>query len=227
MDENFSLNKYNKALNTAVEKLEKFYNKYKKCDEEYLREQIFLEYKKHNLDPDGKAIRERDGIKCTADGMHSIYRICNMESDKSNIVSVYEKYRKYPIFFFPSEQEGINQTRAKKYVYGDRIDYTLYDLKLALEGKTDLCRLNTAYKQPKTAKWLDSFDNSFKELIDWYEIKGIFTDDSYNVLNIETGEIISEIPPQEYFSHGWTKEYYENLKEKIDAWYKEQGIGNE
>ena len=31
--------------------------------------------------------------------------------------------------------------------------------------------------------------SNFKELVDWYEIKGIFIDDSYNVLNIETGKI--------------------------------------
>ena len=153
-----------------------------------------------------------------------------MEPDKSNIISTYEKYRKCPIFYFPSEVGGINTSRNS--VYGDRIDYTLYDLKLALEGKSDECRLNDAYKKPKTAKWLASFNNDFKELVNWYGIQGIFTDDDYNVLNIETGKAIEkekqgEIPELEYFSHGWSRDYYENLKEKIDAWYKKQGIGKE
>lgn len=45
---------------------------------------------------------------------------------------------------------GINMSRAS--VFGDKIDYTLFDLKRKFAG--NICRLDEAYNLPKTNAWL-------------------------------------------------------------------------
>lgn len=82
-------------------------------------------FKSKYKDPDGFKINEsgyvcRAGIDCTADALLSARRIYNHEGFNEEFIKTYAKYRKEPIFFFPREQGGINQSRAA--FFGDRID---------------------------------------------------------------------------------------------------------
>lgn len=219
MKETVDLTNYRKAHKYAVSKLSEWYSQYE--HEENINDFLWNEFRKWSLDPDGKAIRVYRDTTCTADSMISIYRSCTMERFKDKIIPTYEYYSYVPIFYFPMEMGGINQTRAR--VYGDRIDYTLYDLKLALESGVDNCRLLSAYKKPITGRWLSDMQ-CFDNLIDWYDIGGIFTDKNNQVINIETGNIITELPSATPFSKGWSIDYYSNLKMCIDAWYNAQHI---
>lgn len=210
---------YNLALEKAIRKLTYWYAQY--CpNETELRDRLWRNYRENSLDPDGKAIRKMANIDCSADGLHSIYRICCMEQNIENIIPAYAKYRKRPIFFFPCEQGGINQTRSR--VFGDRIDYTLYDLSLYFT-RPEACRLTSAYKRPLTKEWLDNM-KSFHNIVDEYRVKGIFTDNQYQVYNIETEEKIEGFMKKEDFSKGWSQSYYANLKKKIVMWYEREGV---
>ena len=103
---------YNKAYLKAINRISKIIEENRDIDEDILRRLIFTDYKQRSLDPDGNAIRYVEDIKCTADGLLSIWRICNMESHVEDIVPTYSYYRSKPIFFFPSENGGINTSRA-------------------------------------------------------------------------------------------------------------------
>lgn len=175
------------------------------------------------IDPDGNAVRYREDVKCTADGLLSINRIFGKCGMNGKMVEEYETYRKMPIFFFPSERGGINTTRAR--VFGDRIDHTLYDLKRFLEASTDEeradCKLISAYRREKTAKWLKSF-TSFEELVRWYGVEGIFVNENLEVYDIEKGqdEIIRQYR-NEYLWE-WSDAYYNYLKKYIEQFMKRQ-----
>ena len=138
---NFSYyDRYKSAYEYALGVLEQCYLERDK--KRFFRETITSTYKKKRLDPDNKAIRFVNNIKCTADGLLSINRICAMEKDDASIVSTYAKYRKFPIFFFPCEIGGINTSRNS--MFGDRIDHTLYDLKRFYADEAIYCRLKNA-----------------------------------------------------------------------------------
>lgn len=207
---------YNKAYLRAVETITGVYFRYQK--EERIRDIIYKSYCDARLDPDGKALRYAYGVRCTADGLISMRRITNMEKDITQIVPVYTKYRRIPIFFFPSECGGINTTRAK--TFGDRIDYTLYDLKKYFLDKAT-CFMIDAYNRPKTRMWLEGM-RSFENLIDWLGVKGIFTDDSYNVFDLEYADnrVISGYRTVQEYQDPWSAVYYTNLKFRIEMYEK-------
>lgn len=202
------------------------------CDTEKELWECFLEYYK---DPDGYCMEDgkfklQGGIECTVDGLLSIKRIYEHEKTKDDFINAFKCYRKTPIIFFPKEANGINCLRAKK--LEDRIDHTLLDLKKYCEERSDECRLHSAYILPKTKKWLDSFNYSFKEIVEWLDIVDIFVDENYDIFDLEKkdGSILSElreeyISPRNrgYFS-AWTMDYYNNVKEKILEYEKRYKI---
>lgn len=183
-------------------------------DKDILWEMIYAFY----LDPDGYAIKERAGITCSADGLFSIRRIYRKHGLSEEAIEDYEKYRKVPIFFFPRERNGINMSRAS--VFGDRIDHTLFDLKNYFQGNKEDCRLATAYRLPKTSKWLEDL-GSFEELVEGYGIKGIFVNDDYEVFDLERGgeSVITQYSDQ--YRWEWSDTYYGNLKNKIGAFMED------
>ena len=223
---NINLEEYNKSFERVVNLLENYYNSEvcngKEKSEDEIRDSIRIYYKSKSLDPDGKAIMYIDGIKCTADGMHSIARICAMEENVNDIIPTYKEFRKTPIFFFPTR--GINSSR---YTYfGDRIDHTLYDLKMYFDGNIENCFLKKIYRRENTNRFLNYF-GSFKNFIEWFGIKNIFTDENYNVLDLEdidNKKIITHYCTKEEYQNQWSKEYYNNLKKKIKEFEEKSGI---
>lgn len=169
------------------------------------------------FDPDPNGVREFGGVTCTADGLLSIRRIYHKYGISNSMVDEYEMYRKVPVFFFPQENNGINQKRAS--AFGDKMDHTLFDLKNYFDAKTDeernQCKLISAYNQPKTKIWLDAI-RSFEKLVDWFGIKGIFVNDSYEVYDIEKGQdqVITDYLDE--YSWEWSSDYYNNLKLYIE-----------
>lgn len=192
------------------------------------------------IDPDGAAVRHHgdEKIDCTADGLISINRLLSKEGLTQEAILSYVRYRMVPVFYFPKEDKGINQRRFA--AFGDRIDYTLYDLKQYFRWRNeaednpklkihDYCHLAMSYEGPKTRKWLDSFE-SFDQLVDWYGVKGIFVDEQGDVYDLsgygsqiirpEGGEKLSRNTYPGY-STRWTYVYYINLKRKIDKFADE------
>ncbi len=173
------------------------------------------------LDPDLAVSKNYCNILCSADALLSIKRIYSHNGLTTSFISDYETYRRVPIIYFPKELNGINMTRSS--VFGDRIDYTLFDLKMYFVSKTNVncqkCRLTSAFELPKTSSWLDQM-GSFENLIDWLNIKGIFTNEHYDVYDIEKGDysIIREYLPK--FSWSWSDDYYINIKQMIDKYLK-------
>ena len=185
-------------------------------DDKKIRALIFKEYKDNKLDPDGKALRYEFGIKCTADGLLSMLRICTLEKNVDEIDPVFKCYRSIPIFFFPSEIGGINTSRSK--MFGDRIDHTLYDLKMYYSEQRKKCRLINTYKKSKTKKWLRKM-GSFENIIDWLGVKEIFTDSKYNIYDLEyNNQIIDKYKKPFEYQEQWSDKYYSNLKIKILAY---------
>lgn len=135
-----------------------------------------------------------------------------MEDKIESIIPTYEKYRRFPFFFFPREQGGINMTRTL--VFGDKIDYTLLDLKRYYWHQK--CLMEAAYERAKTKAWLNAMD-SFENLVDWYGIKGVFVDEEYRVINIETGTPFDE-SRDDPAEKRWSDTYYRNIKSKSDLW---------
>lgn len=204
-----SFKKYYEKYKEAVDKFDEIFNLNKNLDREELEKIIVSELRK--ADPDGCAIKYYGNQICICDGLLSIKKMIDFEESLEDVKEIYRKYRKIPIFFFPSEYNGINTSRARK--INDRVDHTLYDLKKYFESKEN-CILIDAYNLPETKKWLESV-KTFENLIDWLDIKGIFTDDNYNIFDIETGILMDE---EKYLQHKYTKKYYENLKKKIDEY---------
>lgn len=218
-----AMTSYIKAYERAVIKLQNWYDEYKDdTEEKALRDLLWENYKRKNLDPDGRFIKSMYGVDCTADALLSVWRICQMEKSIDDIVPVYKRYRKMPVFYFPCEQGGINQTRST--VFGDRIDCTLYDLKkYFLNGNTDSCRLKRALDRPITAQWLWGVQ-SFENLVDIYNVKGVFIDDDYQVIDLDTGGVLSDYPPASVKLLDWSQDYYTNVKVKLDEWYIRAGV---
>lgn len=163
-------------------------------------------------DPDGFEIRRIGGADCSADGLLSLRRIYYKFGMSEATICEYRRYRKIPIFFFPREGGGINQSRSS--VFGDRIDHTLFDLKRRLAGEEE-CKLSKAYDLPKTRQWIDRIE-TFENLAKIYDIEGIFVNEDYEVYDLEKddGSIIKEYCDK--YEKEWTPAYYNNLKKKID-----------
>ena len=207
----FGLRTYSQVHKHNVEVMNDFINLFSKGsginDEDLLRRMIDAVY----LDPDGYAIKLIGEISCSADGLLSIKRICRKYGVSEKTIHEYEHYRRKPIFFFPQEKNGINMTRAS--VFSDKIDHTLFDLKRRFDGKE--CRLSNAYNLPRTSKWMLKV-GPFENLVEIYDIKGIFVNDDYEVFDLEKsdGSIITEYRSK--YSREWSNSYYDNLKKKID-----------
>jgi len=204
---------YAMAYIKAIEDMSQIVNQHKK-EEIDIRKLLHSEYKKRKLDPDGKAQRYEFDIKCTADGLLSVKRICDMENNVDDILPVYKKYRKNPIIFFPSENGGINTSRAR--IFGDRVDHTLYDIKLYYSAERNKCRLLNAYNKQKTKEWLRKMQ-SFENIVEWWGVKGIFTNEKYEVFDLESeiGELIIDYKEVKEYQMQWSRTYYNNLKKKI------------
>ena len=237
-----NLSNYFGSLNENVKKLQSF----EVSDNNEYRENLY--YAIEDLDPDKNFVLKIAGKDCSADGMHSIWRIsCGMHTESkyyensTDIIDVYEHYRKVPIFFFPRKGGGINQTRAKRETFKDRIDLFLFYLKEYFENHLEdglyieeNLRMIECFNIRENREWIEDLEklsidtkyrNGFEYLMDEiYDVRGIFVDNDYNVLNIETGEPITNANWDDYKTNGWTRLYYENLKVKIDEWYDRQGF---
>ena len=191
---------------------------------------LFFEF---YIDPDGYPIEDNvfrrvNDIPCTADGLLSIKRIKCFEGVGDGFIETYKKYRKTPIFFFPSEKNGINVLRAR--LLEDRIDHTLLDLKNCCERKGG-CILESAYQLPKTKKWLKHFNYEFGKIAEWLGIIKIFVkEDTLEIYDLEKSDdsVLSELkgkddyiaPRNPNYISAWSKEYYENVKKKIILYEK-------
>lgn len=209
---------YKEIVDMNVCLMKDFLNLFVKEMKEYDKNQIFRMVNSFYIDPDSADTKFVDDVICTVDAVISLNRLFKHESSLQNVISGYEKYRKTPIFYFPKQSLGINTSRLK--VFGDRIDCTLFDIKRYFDAKTEeeknTCKLINAYNLPKTQKWLCSM-GSFDKVVDWFGVKNIFTDDNYNVLDIEKndGSIISDY--MTVYKKEWSNDYYNFAKKKIDA----------
>ena len=199
----------------------------KKVLKEYSDEETAWEkfYKEIYIDPDGYPIEGKDntrgGASCTADALFSAWRIYNHEGFNRKFIKAYKKYRKEPIFFFPREKGGINQSRAA--FFGDRIDHFLFDLKQYCLGKKS--KLESVYQKEETKKWLESFSQvnrrpDFGDLVKWFKIDGIFVNENFEVFDLEKtdGSIIEEY--SKTYPRTWSSGYYKNLKKKLNIYIK-------
>lgn len=179
------------------------------------KEDTWMLLKSIYLDPDGASVKHYYGVECTADGLLSIRRIFSYYGLSSEMIEEYEKYRKIPVIHFPEEKNGINMSRAT--AFGDRLDVTLFDIKNYMSGKA--CRLLDAYTLPKTKEWLEKA-GSFEHLIDELGIAGIFTNQKYEVYNLErdTDNVIEEY--EETYVWKWSENYYRNIKKKLDDYFE-------
>ena len=172
---------YNDIYERNIQKAKKLLKEY--SDEETAWKKFYKEFYR---DPDGYRIKEKNGVTCTADALLSAWRIYNHEGFNEQFIEAYEQYRKEPIFFFPREQGGINQSRAA--VFGDRIDHFLFDLKRYCSGEES--KLESAYQKENTKKWLETFNQAnhrpdFGELVKWFRIDGIFVNENLEVFDLE------------------------------------------
>ena len=190
--------------------------------EEWLLSDDFKEkYKKENhpypslLDPDAYSVKKHKDIECTADGLISIKRLYKKYGFEKSMIDEYEKYRKYPIFHFPKEKNGINMSRAS--VFGDRIDSTLLDLKVYYEnGKNaEKCRLQNAFNLEKTSAFLNSFAD-FSELVDWLGIRGSFVNENSEVFDLEKGDNSILTVYHSEIDWQWSDSYFEHVKSAIN-----------
>lgn len=186
----------------------------------------WIMFYKEYTDPDGYPVGEEyrsyKKIKCTADGLLSVNRIYEHEGFGTSFIESYTQYRKIPVIFFPTEMNGINMARYK--IFGDRIDHTLFDLKNRLsqnENNKKNCKLVNAYNQPKTKLWLDEI-KSFENYVEWLGLRGIFTNDNYEVFDLELndGTIITTYANE--YSKKWSSQYYNNIKKKIEQFYSKK-----
>lgn len=236
-DSEEKLKTYEEVYQENIIKLEELKNNCSsiKCDNDF-----FMWKSENYKDPDGYVIRYDNlyNIPCTCDGLISLRRMSYFASRTNyveNILDEYKTLRKYPIIYFPSEEGGINQSRADYKKFSDFIDYTLYDIKRFYELLNNINKdeitvkevldynetlkqkivLIEAYTLEKTFTFLTSF-SSFKDFIDW-EFKnndsliGLFVNKNYDVYDIETGNVIKD-----YKKHyTWNDDYYNNLKKQI------------
>lgn len=175
------------------------------------------------IDPDGysgKGVKVENKIKLTSDALFSVRRIKSKEGFGEQFIKVFKEYRATPIIYFPCEDGGINQSRAR--YLEDRIDHTLLDLKNYCDGKKN-CVLEESYKKPKTKAWLDSFQNNFANIVDSMSLVGTFVNEKYEVIDIEKndGSVLKVLkgnyinPRCKGYLEAWTSQYYQNLKDKV------------
>lgn len=205
-------NRYEFVYNKMIEVIQDFINGYAEhaeyADGSIKWKMLYAMY----IDSDFYSVRERDGIVCTADALLSIRRMYQKHGLSLELAEEYKNFRKTPIFHFPTETNGINQSRA--IAFGDRIDLTLYDLKKYCGGDMN-CKLLKTYRRPNTLKWLESFDSDFEKIINWFGVQGVFVDENYEVFNLEYDDGTTICECSASYSWNWTDNYYDNLKKKI------------
>lgn len=163
------------------------------------------------VDPDGYAIKLIGDVQCSADGLLSIKRIYRKYGMSEKAIQEYEYYRKVPIFYFPQERNGINMLRAS--VFGDRIDYTLFDLKRRFN--MEQCKMTKAYDLPRTKKWISKI-GTFENLVNILGIENIFVNENYEVYDLEKNDDSILTTYRDEYTWEWSNSYYDNLRKKID-----------
>lgn len=204
---------YSKNIEVITDFIEGYINEAVMSDEDTK----WLMLKSIYIDPDERSKRYVNNIECTADGLISLRRIYKRYGIGLKLVDEYKKCRCIPIIHFPKEQNGINQLRNT--VFGDRIDYTLFDLKRMCEGADD-CRLKSAYSLSRTSEWLRAFNNDFSKIVEWLGIDGIFVIDN-QVLDLEHDDGICIEKYKESYRRNWSTYYYDHTCSKIEE-YKEK-----
>ena len=144
------------------------------------------------------------------------------EGFNSHFVETFKNYRYLPIFYFPSEQGGINKERYS--AFGDKIDHLLFDLKRKCEGATD-CRLENSYNKVRTAKWLQYFEYDFNKIVEFYDLEDSFVKKEvgeYKVFDLEKNDGTYIERYHKTYCKKWTENYYNHVKDKINVWIKLQ-----
>ena len=168
------------------------------------------------IDPDPYSTKDHNGIICTADGLISIKRIFTLYGLSNESISEYDRYRNTPIFYFPKERNGVNMTRAT--TFGDKIDYTLFDIKNYYSNSAEICKMYNAFNLPKTKRWLDDIA-SFENFVSMYGIYGIFVNENLDIYDLESNDKSIITDYNEIYKWKWSSNYYNNLKRKIDEYY--------
>lgn len=196
----------------------------------YLKKIIEVLYK----DPDeydpsilekAKKISEKEGIIFKADGIcgwKNLFDIYDGQENKDWL----DKYKiirasKYGELFFPGKEDKekhrtINQQRY--FWFGDRIDWTLFDIKIYIEeGKPRM-----SYENEYTKAYFDKFKKigkGFKAFIDEMDL-GIFVNTNYDVFNLSAASDCTISMGSDYlwsWRYGvnrkkeWLEKYLENL----------------
>lgn len=202
---------YNDIYEINIKVMEDFLKLYYEQSKNRDNSLVWKMLKSFYIDPD-RVIKKNGDIICTADGILSLRRLFEFDRMSKKLIEDYKKYREKPIIYFPKEKNGINSMRAL--IFGDRIDYTLFDLKKYYTDYEN-CKMKYAYELKKTSSWLKQI-GSFENLIDEFHIKGIFTNDNYEVYDLEKndGSIIEEYLNK--YEWKWSTNYFKNVKQKIN-----------
>ena len=225
---------YKEVLEGNIERISKFYQteyyKYLKDSKLDLIKKVVTEAL--YVDPDAKMeitiqVDEKDMI-LSADGIVSVKKLYNLFDGKNGVQWIEEysiiRNEKYVCFYWPKHRGGINSCKAT--VFDDRVDYTLYDIKIFYEiikkyGGDEKrikeqieknCKLGTAFIKDKTYGWLCAF-NSFSNFIISRGLEK-FVDSEFEVIDLETDKPISGYKEGKN-AYDWGMNYYENLKMKL------------
>ena len=70
-------------------------------------------------------------------------------------------------------------------------------------------------------QWLENM-RSFENIIDWWGVKGIFTNENYDIYDLEYEEpqCIKKHKDSMEYRKQWSLDYYQNLKKKIDMFFE-------
>lgn len=190
----------------------------KKIIEEIYRDPDNIKTKEYEIEKNKSITLSLDGI-VSKNNLQKLFPTIEWINEYKIIRD--EKYAK---IFWPRERPSINTLKVN--CFKDRIDYTLYDIKIFFECKQKIneidklkkeiesnCTLKKAFTNQHTLKWLCSFNN-FEDFIDKMDLK-IFVfqreDPHYEVLNIENLDKSESIDA--YCSnYEWSEKYYFNLK---------------
>ena len=171
---------YKEVLEGNIERISKFYQteyyKYLKDSKLDLIKKVVTEAL--YVDPDAKMeitiqVDEKDMI-LSADGIVSVKKLYNLFDGKNGVQWIEEysiiRNEKYVCLYWPKHRGGINSCKAN--VFDDRVDYTLYDIKIFYkiieeyggdekrikEEIEKRCKLGTAFIKEKTYGWLRAFN---------------------------------------------------------------------
>lgn len=146
-------------------------------------------------------------IKLGTDGICGIKylkRYYNNQKLKDVYITIRNK-----IIVWPKHIKSINQRRYQ--VYRDRIDFTIFDIKMFYENKES----NLVVEKSKSERYLNKLGN-FKKFIEEYELQN-FVNKNYEVYNLasNSNKVIKNYQDYE-FSEEINKQYLINLVEKLE-----------